>query len=103
MEIINVEARVFRAMMERFAEFTRRVEGLCATVGERRLSEWLDGQDVCRILAISKRTLHTYRANGTLPFTRVENKMYYRPSDVEKIIRQGGGKTDKNKQQWTTN
>ncbi len=83
-------------MMERFAEFTRRVEGLCAAAGERRLSEWFDGQDVCRILTISKRTLQTYRANGTLPFTRIENKMYYRPADVEKIIRQSDGKTDKN-------
>jgi hypothetical protein len=86
MEVINIEARTFRAMMKRFEAFTRRVEGLCDSVGERRLSEWFDGQDVCMILNISPRTLQTYRTNGTLPFTRIENKMYYRPADVERII-----------------
>ncbi len=97
MEIINVEARTFRAMMERFVEFTRRIEGLCAAAGEKRLSKWLDTQDVCLILNISKRTLQTYRTNGTLPFTRIENKMFYRPEDVESVIRRNESETSKRK------
>ncbi len=95
MEIISIEARTFRAMMERFTELTHRVEVLCDSVVDRRLSEWFDNQDVCRVLDISKRTLQTYRNNGTLPFTRIENKMYYRPADVEKVIRKSGNETYK--------
>lgn len=81
-------------MMERFGEFMHRVEGLCDAAGERKLSKWLDNQDVCVILNISKRTLQTYRDNGILPFTRIENKIYYRPADAEKVIRQSEGKTN---------
>ncbi|MCC8089190.1 MAG: helix-turn-helix domain-containing protein [Rikenellaceae bacterium] len=86
MEIINIEGRTFRAMMERFEAFAKEVESVCGNKGERRLSKWLDTQEVCVILDISKRTLQKLRDNGTLPFTRIENKMYYRPSDVEKLI-----------------
>lgn len=87
-----MDARVFRMMMERFEEFMRKVEGLCDTAGEKKLAKWLDNGDVCRILDISKRTLQTYRNNGTIPFTRIENKMYYRPADVEEVIRKNANK-----------
>lgn len=87
MEIVNIEARTFERMMERFEEFTRRVESLCDSKMDKRLDKWLDNQDVCIILDISKRTLQTYRDNGTLPFTRIENKIYYRPADVELVIK----------------
>ena len=86
MEIINVEARTFEAMLDRFEVFTRRVETLCRDNGDKALQKWLDNQEVCEILNISKRTLQTYRDNGTLPFTNVNHKIYYRPEDVETVI-----------------
>ena len=86
MEIINVEARTFEAMMSRFEAFAERIDALCAANGEKTLQKWLDNEDVCKILTLSKRTLQTYRDNGTLPHTRIEHKMYYRPADVEQLI-----------------
>ena len=86
MEIINVEAWTFEAMMARFEAFAQRVETLCRDNGDKALQKWLDNQEVCEILNISKRTLQTYRDNGTLPFTQVNHKIYYRPEDVERLI-----------------
>ena len=53
---------------------------------EKRLGEWLDNQDVCLILNISPRTLQTLRQNGTLAYSQIEHKTYYKPEDVERII-----------------
>jgi carbamoylphosphate synthase small subunit len=86
MEIINIEARTFEAMMAKFEAFVERIDTLCNTNGEKTLQKWLDNQDVCNILGISKRTLQTYRDNGTLAHTRVAHKMYYLPKDVEHLI-----------------
>jgi carbamoylphosphate synthase small subunit len=86
MEIIHVEARTFEAMMTRFETFAEKVETLCRTNGEKNLQEWLDNEEVCRMCNISKRTLQTMRDNGTLPHTRIEHKMYYRPADVERLL-----------------
>lgn len=86
MEIINVEARTFEAMMARFEAFAQNVENLCCNNGDKGMQKWLDNQEVCQILNISKRTLQTYRDNGTLPYSQINHKMFYRTKDVEQVI-----------------
>ena len=51
------------------------------------LEDWIDAQDVMHYLHISPRTLQTLRTNGTLPFSRIGNKIYYLRQDVERILR----------------
>lgn len=86
MEIVTVEASTFEAMMTCFESFVERVEALCRMSGDKSLQKWLDNQDVCEILSISKRTLQTYRDNGTLAFTQIGHKMFYRPEYVQRVI-----------------
>jgi hypothetical protein len=85
MEIVNIEARTFEAMMSRFEAFAQKVEKLCEGQ-DKGLKKWFDNQDVCQILNISKRSLQTYRDNGTLPYTQINHKMFYKPEDVEQVI-----------------
>ncbi|MDR3326944.1 MAG: helix-turn-helix domain-containing protein [Prevotellaceae bacterium] len=87
MEIVNIEARTFEAMTERFKQFVQRVNNLCCPQS-KELKKWLDNQDVCMMLNISKRTLQTYRNNGTLPYSQINHKMYYKPEDVEQVLNQ---------------
>lgn len=86
MEIVNIESRTWETMMARFEAFAGRVEALCGIGDDKSLQKWLDNQEVCEILNISKRTLQTYRDNGTLAHTQIGHKMYYRPEDVEQLI-----------------
>ena len=86
MEIVNLEARTFEAMMTRFEAFVARLDALYCENGDKTLQTWLDGEDVCKILGISQRTLQTFRDSGKIPYTRIEHKMYYRPADVENLI-----------------
>ena len=50
------------------------------------LEDWLDNQDVMLLLHISIRTLQTLRSNGTLPYSRINNKIYYRRKDIQQIL-----------------
>ncbi|HAZ03024.1 MAG: hypothetical protein A2W90_18395 [Bacteroidetes bacterium GWF2_42_66] len=47
---------------------------------------WIDGQDVMLALNISLRTLQSLRDSGTLPFSRINGKFYYKVSDLEKLL-----------------
>jgi len=47
---------------------------------------WIDSQDVMLTLHISQRTLHTLRKNGTLPYSRIRGKFYYKVSDIEELL-----------------
>ena len=85
MRIINIEESVFEKMMDKFGAFTRKVEAICNRNQDKSMAEWLDNQDVCMILNISKRSLQNYRDNGTLPYTQIGHKMYYKSDDIERI------------------
>jgi hypothetical protein len=50
------------------------------------LEDWIDGQIVMQALHISPRTLQTLRTNGTLPFSRIGRKLFYKRSDILKIL-----------------
>ena len=54
--------------------------------GEKKAERWMDSHAVCRKLRISPRTLQTLRDNGTLAFTKIGNRTYYRLEDVERVI-----------------
>lgn len=47
---------------------------------------WLDNQDVSMVLHLSKRTLQTLRDNGTLPYSQIKNKVYYKVSDINAML-----------------
>ena len=53
---------------------------------KRGLSEWMDNQDVMFALHVSLRTLQTLRSNGTLPYSRINKKIYYRRADIEQLL-----------------
>ena len=85
MEIVNIEAKTFEAMLSKFENFATRMEHLCRLYGDKE-SDWLDNQDVCMLLNISPRTLQTLRDNGTLAYSQINHKTYYKPQDVEKAL-----------------
>ena len=47
---------------------------------------WIDGQDVMHTMHISKRTLQSLRDNGTLPYSRINGKFYYKVADIESLL-----------------
>jgi len=44
---------------------------------------WLDIQEACIVLNVSKRTLQTYRDTGVLPFSQIGSKIYYKAIDIQ--------------------
>lgn len=84
MEIIAIEEKTFEQVVQRFANFTKEVKELCQR--GKANAEWLDNQDVCNLLSISKRTLQSYRDNGTLAYSQIGHKCYYKRSDIEKLV-----------------
>ena len=53
---------------------------------DKGLGDWLDNQEVCQMLNISPRTLQTLRDNGTLAYSQINRKVYYKPEDVKRIL-----------------
>lgn len=48
--------------------------------------KWLDNQEVCLMMNITKRTLQTYKSKGLLPYSRLNRKNYFKLSDVRALL-----------------
>lgn len=68
---------------QKFLEFVETITGLEPSGIEKM---WLDNQDVCKLLNISKRTLQYLRSTGKIPFSMVGNKCFYKVKDIDTII-----------------
>lgn len=86
MEIVCIDKKAFDEICSHISEFEDRVNRLCATRKDLGLKNWMDNQDVCQILRISKRTLQVYREKGLIPFVRIKHKIFYKPEDIQRFI-----------------
>ena len=70
-------------LMERLNEFLNRQQ---ESDSRTPLAQWMDNSEVMRALNISQRTLQTLRSNGTLPYSQIGGKLYYKRADIEKLL-----------------
>ena len=107
MEIVCIEKKAFDEICSHLSEFEDRLNRLCNSSQDFALKNWMDNQDVCKILRIqptlnnerfltdeelskilrvSRRTLQEYRSAGTIPYYLVQGKALYKESEIEKIL-----------------
>ena len=86
MEVISIERSTYEELLTSFNSFVTKMKEMANRGNDKRLGDWLDNQDVCQMLNISPRTLQTLRDNGTLAYSQINRKVYYKPEDVEGIL-----------------
>ena len=86
MEVVSIERSTYEELLTSFNSFVAQMKAIASRGNDKGLDDWLDNQDVCQMLNISPRTLQTLRDNGTLVYSQINRKVYYRPEDVESIL-----------------
>ena len=86
MEVISIERSTYEELLTSFNSFVAQMKAIASRGNDKGLDDWLDNQDVCQMLNISPRTLQTLRDNGTLAYSQINHKVYYKPEDVESIL-----------------
>ncbi|OYP48730.1 DNA-binding protein [Prevotella sp. P3-120] len=86
MEVVSIERSTYEELLTSFNSFVAQMKAIASRGTDKGLGDWLDNQDVCQMLNISPRTLQTLRDNGTLAYSQINRKVYYKPEDVERIL-----------------
>ena len=86
MEVISIERSTYEELLTSFNSFVAQMKAMASRGNDKKLGDWLDNQDVCQILNISPRTLQTLRDNGTLAFSQINHKVYYKPDKALKLF-----------------
>ena len=97
MEVISIECSTYEELLTSFNSFVTKMKEMANRGKDKGLGDWLDNQDVCQMLNISPRTLQTLRDNGTLAYSQINRKVYYKPEDVERILHVVAGRDNNGK------
>ena len=92
MEIVIISKSKYEEIVGKLNRLSDRVNEILRKREGKRLSRWMDNQEVCQQLNISPRTLQTLRDNGTLAYSQINHKVFYRPEDVLRIVKPVEGK-----------
>ena len=90
MEVIAIQKSVLDGMKNELKALLELTEN--ATLKYTSIfkeEKWLDNQEVCLMMDITKRTLQTYKDKGLLPYSKLNRKNYYKRSDVQALLEAG--------------
>lgn len=82
--IIDIDA--FESILEEINDLSEKIHIMYQNSSNKESKEWLDNEDVCHILKISKSTLQNYHDTGRLPFSRISGVFYYKPEDAKQLL-----------------
>lgn len=87
MEVIAIPKSVLKKLNTELDELLQlTTDASKAYAGIFNEEKWLDNQEVCLMLGISKRTLQSYKDKGLLPCSKLNRKNYYKLSDVQRLL-----------------
>lgn len=90
MEVIAIQKSALEGMknkLKALLELTENATGKYTLIFKEE--KWLDNQEVCLMMNITKRTLQTYKDKGLLSYSRLNRKNYYKLSDVQALLEAG--------------
>ena len=87
MDLLTNEAEEIIEQQEMIAQLRAYIEIILKNYRPVTNGEiYLSGEEVCRILHISKRTLQQYRDDSILPFIQIGGKIIYKESDILEVL-----------------
>lgn len=82
MEVITLQSEAFQEIM-------KRMDDMNAVLNQKQKSPqdtFVDNQEFIQLMNISKRTAQAWRDEGIISFSQVGSKIYYRMSDIQKLL-----------------
>jgi len=85
MEVITIESQAFQLLLEKIDALHAEMQRMKNPV-DQFATEWIDGDEVMKMLNISRRTLCNYGSQGLLNPSRIGKRKFYDVSDVKRML-----------------
>lgn len=98
MDLLTNEAEEVIEQKEMILQLRSRIEEILKNYRPVMNGEiYLSGEDVCKMLHISKRTLQQYRDDKILPYIQIGGKIIFKETDLISVLEQNyiSNKTDR--------
>ena len=82
MEVIILSTQQYTDLVNRLEILNKKLE----EKQKKPEATFLDNQEFIQLMHISKRTAQTWRDSGVISYSQIGSKIYYRMSDVQKLL-----------------
>lgn len=83
-------AKHMELIMDKLNQMDKKMDIIVKTNEGTEKDEFLDNQDMCLMLGVTKKTLYRYRKKGILKsYTFDDRKMYYKKSEISENLKIG--------------
>lgn len=89
MELTIIETSAYLELKRQLSMLSVEMDDFQKKIAPSSPDKWMDAQDVCIALGISKRSLQTYRDHGLIPYSTIGGKFFYREVDIQLILKEG--------------
>ena len=86
MEVITIESQAYKTLEDKLNTILEFVAAIAKEPEENLEDIWVDNYEVCTFLKISTKTLQRLRAANEISYSRIRGKMYYRMSEIQRLI-----------------
>lgn len=87
MDLLTNEAEEIITHQEMITQLRNRIEEILKNYRPVMNGEiYLSGEEVCKLLHISKRTLQQYRDDQILPYVQIGGKIIYKECDILTVL-----------------
>ena len=87
MDLLTIDTEEIISHQEMITQLRNRIEEILKNYRPVMNGEiYLSGEEVCKLLHISKRTLQQYRNDQILPYIQIGGKIIYKESDILNVL-----------------
>lgn len=87
MELMTKEHEIIKGLFSTINRLKEEIEDISNNCRPSMNGEiYMDNEEVCKVLHVSKRTLQQYRDDGIIPYIQLPGKVIYRESDIMRLL-----------------
>lgn len=85
MEVITFDSAVYKEINEKITKISDYVTSISRENVDNE-EAWVDSDDVCAMLKISKRTLQRLRSKRMVEYSLIQGKIYYKIKEIKRLL-----------------
>ena len=86
MEIITFESKAYKELDNKITAIADYIFNHVETARQSEEDMWVDSYEVCTFLKISKKTLQRLRVSGTIAYSNIRGRYFYKVSEIRRML-----------------
>lgn len=86
MEIITFESKAYKELDNKITAIADYIFNHAETARQSEKDMWVDSYEVCTFLKISEKTLQRLRVSGTIAYSNIRGRYFYKVSEIRRML-----------------